>query len=92
MLKIECIMMCILKKILSYSTSRPKILTMGSPGLRTGCLYLCLALLGALILLTTLTIHWVIATTNLGLVSLGKFNDNSNVIESYIFPKSQIQF
>ena len=24
---------------------------MGSPGLRTGCLYLCLALLGALILL-----------------------------------------
>ena len=48
---------------------RYKILRMGSPGLRTGCLYLCLALLGALILLTTLTIHWVIATTNLGLVS-----------------------
>ena len=42
---------------------------MGSPGLRTGCLYLCLALLAALILLTTITIHWVIATTNLGLVS-----------------------
>ena len=52
---------------------------MGSPGLRTGCLYLCLALLGALILLTTLTIHWVIATTNLGLVSLCKFNDDNNV-------------
>ena len=46
-----------------------QILSMGSPGLRTGCLYLCLALLAALILLTTITIHWVIATTNLGLVS-----------------------
>jgi len=47
---------------------------MGSPGLRTGCLYLCLALLGALILLTTLTIHWVIATTNLGLTGLGSLS------------------
>ena len=78
-------MICIVKKRLSYSTSKHKILRMGSPGLRTGCLYLCLALLGALILLTTLIIHWVIATTNLGLVS-----SMCNVLnESKILPKSQ---
>ena len=82
-----------LMKTLSYSTSRHKILRMGSPGLRTGCLYLCLALLGALILLTTLIIHWVIATTNLGLVSQGKFYDNSNVFkESYHCQHQKMQF